>query len=549
MSLADAIRDGELRVPNHTRERFYAAGAWHSETVLDHLREHARRSPQATAIVAHEPGRDLRRISYGDYWSLVVRCAAGLRDLGVGTGEVIALWLPNVWQLPVLTLAGWRTGAVVAPLMPSFGPREVERMLGRVGAVLCVTDHERAEPLAAIAGRVDALRTAVVLERPRRHQISFIDAFPAPTTTPDVRPPGTGADAPAPLDPDRVSTIFFTSGTTGEPKGVLHSLNTLGSAPRAWNDLFEISADDRFFTPHPLAHAGGMGIGVFRTLMAGASVVLMRTFDPGIGAELVASEAVSVLAGAPNFQQQLLDHGLATEPRLRVVYCLGAAVPAGLVTRVRDQLGLALHCVWGMTEATAIVTRPDDPDGYAAESIGRPLPSLQARLVAGGAEEISPEHPGVLWVRGAGVCLAQMSRDDDRLTMVCDADDGWLETGDLAVVDAHGGVRLMGRVAERIGTGPMIPVLDVENELCQHPRVADAAVIGIPDGDGDEAVCAVITTHERTEAPTLADVRSFLAARGMTDWYLPRRLEVVESLPRGSSGKVQKHRLRDALAT
>ena len=195
-----------------------------------------------------------------------------------------------------------------------------------------------------------------------------------------------------------------------------------------------------------------------------------------------------------------------------------------------------------MTEiGTGTMTRSDDPPDWAAHSDGRPVmgPELDLRSDT----EITKDRPGRLFVRGSGVCLATVGRDSGALSVIAEHDDGWYDTGDLAVPDGRGGIRLMGRAADRIGGVFMIPVNDVESELLKNPGVEDVALVGYPDHRGGELACAVIVPA--TEPPvTLDELRKYLTDQGMTEWYLPTRVEYVETLPRNGNGKVRKELLR-----
>jgi cyclohexanecarboxylate-CoA ligase len=197
---------------------------------------------------------------------------------------------------------------------------------------------------------------------------------------------------------------------------------------------------------------------------------------------------------------------------------------------------------WGMTEVgTGTLTRSDDPPDWAAHSDGRPVRAVELDLRSD--TEITKDRPGRLYVRGAGVCLATVGRDSGTLTVMAEHDEGWYDTGDLAVPDGRGGIRLMGRAGDRIGGVFMIPVNDVESELLKNPGVEDVALVGYPDGQGGELACAVLVPA--TQPPvTLDELRKYLTDEGMTEWYLPSRLEYVESLPRNDNGKVRKELLR-----
>jgi cyclohexanecarboxylate-CoA ligase len=228
-------------------------------------------------------------------------------------------------------------------------------------------------------------------------------------------------------------------------------------------------------------------------------------------------------------------------PALRVVVAAERTIPKQLVTEVRHVLGVPLRAAYGMTEiGLGTLTRADDPVDWAAHSDGRPEPVTEIDLRSDTA--VIPE-PGRLFVRGPGVCLASVGRDSGKLTVIADHDDGWYETGDLAVPDGRGGIRLVGRVGDRIGCSAMIPVTDVESLLLSHPGVADVALVAYPDGKGGELACAVI--RPATTPPVdLDDLRKYLSDQGMTDYYLPSRLELLPELPRNALGKVHKELLR-----
>jgi cyclohexanecarboxylate-CoA ligase len=267
---------------------------------------------------------------------------------------------------------------------------------------------------------------------------------------------------------------------------------------------------------------------------------------------LLARTRTTIWGGAPSF---LFDTIAAADrkgcdlPALRVVGCGGTSIPTPLVGLVRDKLGVPLRAGWGMTEIGLVTTTgsdPDEPPDWATESDGRPHEFAELDLRSD--REITKDRPARLYARGPGVCLGTLGRDTGTLTVIAEHDDGWYDTGDLAVPDGRGGIRLMGRAADRVsGAGAaMIPVQDVESELLGHPGVADVALVGYPDGQGGERACAVITPA--TDPPVVLDeLRKHLLDRGMTEWYLPTRVEYVQELPRNANGKIQKHLLRQRL--
>ncbi|WP_432844778.1 AMP-binding protein [Amycolatopsis sp. CA-161197] len=526
-----------LRPPPSVVDRFRAEGFWRDGNPLRDLARWRAETPDATALIALRTATgETTRLTYREYARCAERYAGALTELGVGPGQVVAVQLPNVWQVDPLLLACFRVGALVAPVMPTIRSRELERVLARVGASVCVTadvwdGHDHAAALAEMAPRLPKLRHRVVLgSRVSADEVDFTRHFEQPWETrhavalDDARP-----------DPDQVSLVLFTSGTTGRPKGALHTLNTEYATAAA-----HITADDqgpaeRFFTPHSLTHTGGIFHCLMRPLLTGGCAVVADRWEPEVVGAYLEETAVTQLLIAPAFLAGLLPY--ARPGRLRTVTTLGTATPAALVADVARVLGVPLRTCWGMTECGGTLMRADDPPDWALHSVGRISrgSDLDLRSDLG---EITAERPGRLYIRGATVCLATVDRDTGELTVAADHDDGWYDTGDLAIPDGRGGIRLLGRDADRIGGVLMIPAADVESALLDHPAVRDVALVGYPDATDGELPAAVVVPA--AEPPTLAGLREHLAALGMTEWYWPTRLELVPELPRNAMGKVRK---------
>ncbi|MGF1426104.1 AMP-binding protein [Kitasatospora sp. LaBMicrA B282] len=534
--------------------RRHAAGVWRTDTLLDDLARHRAAAPDALAVVAAELGPDGRpsvvRLSYAQYAERVDRFAAALHRLGVRAGQVVALQLPNRWQVGPLVLACARLGAVAAPIMCTIRPRELARVLRRVEAAVCITvdrweGFEHAAALAELAPGLPALRHRVVLATDPATAgesggaLDFAAVFEQ--ADPVAVPLDTAADA------DRVALVLFTSGTSGEPKAALHTLNT----SYAW--YAEIGATDgvgpgtRVYTPHAHMHSAGLNFGLFMPLHFGATAVLVDRWEPAAVAPFLIEQGADWLLAAPVYLFALIE-ALAQQPHgLRAAARSGATtVPQRLFTEAAKAFGSQLGVIWGMTEGASAYTRPaelrDHPE-LVGRTVGRPGPSCEIDLRA--EHPIDEARPGALFARGGSLCLATLGRDNGTLTVLAEHDDGWYETGDLAAPDGHGGYRLLGRAADRIGSVFMIPVADVESALLEHPAVRDVALVGYPDGQGGESACAVVVAEQAP--PTLAELRGHLTGLGMTEWYLPARLELLPELPRNETGKVRKDLLRRRL--
>lgn len=537
----------EFRAPDRLVRRYRAAGLWRQTGPVSDLLRWSEERPDATAIIQYRDGAESQRLTYAQYAALVERFAAALRSLGVGAGDVVAVWLPNLWQVSALMVACARIDAVTAPILTTIRTRELSRTLARLDATVCVTIDEwagygHAAALASLAPKLPALRHRVVLGRTGHGEIDFEEYF---ERTPwETRHPMPLAEADE--DPDRLALVLFTSGTSGEPKAVLHSFNTIYAGVSAITSAEDIGPGDTMFIPHSLAFIGGILYGIAIPLLTGVGSVLLDVWKGETGLRLVREAGVTVMFAAPTFYHDLLEalsRDPLPRPALRLAVTGATTVPTHLVQDVPLTLGLPLRTLWGMTEVAAHTwTRDTDPVGWGTRSDGSPGSGLEIDLRA---NEPGGDRLTRLFVRGAGVTLATMGRDTGLLWVLDEHDDGWYDTGDLAVDDGRGGIRIMGRVADRIGNSFMIPVGDVENQLREHPAIDDVAVVGYHDDTGVERACAVIVAHRLV--PTLKQLRAFLTEAGMTEWYQPNRLEIVKRLPRNTAGKVRKDHLREML--
>ncbi|GAA3105131.1 cyclohexanecarboxylate-CoA ligase [Pseudonocardia yunnanensis] len=537
-----------IRPSDAAARKYHAAGVWRDSGPVGDLRRWRRESPDAVAIKAYRAGATPSEMSsveidYADFAHYVERFAGALYEMGVRPGHVVAFQLPNWWQAAALFLAATRLQAVLAPVMTTIRPRELERMLARVGANVCITVDEwagfdHAAALREMAPRLPELRHRVVIGKVDDGETDFGSFF---ENTPwEQRHPVALDDAVE--DPDRVAVLFFTSGTSGEPKGALHSENTVHAGTAGLGEL-GVGPRDVIFTPHALMHTLAYRATLL-SLLNGACRVLLDSWSGERAAAVLDETGTTIMYAGPTFFQDLIaarNDRPQHLPAIRTLVCAGTAIPRPLVSEVPRAFGVPLRAGWGMTEVGLLtLTREDDPPEWAAHSDGRPARAVEVDLRSDA--EITRDRPGRAFVRGGGVCLATVGRDTGKLVVIADQSDGWYDTGDLAVPDGRGGFKLMGRAADRIGGLFMIPAHDVESGLLEHPGVTDVALVGYPDDDAGELACAVVVPA--TSPPvTLDELRKYLSDQGMTEWYLPSRLELVATLPR-NNGKVRKELLR-----
>lgn len=526
------------------RQAMRAAQLWRDETLLDHLARAVARAPDKPAIVARrsETGEEAR-ISYRALDRLSDLVALSLRERGVGRGEVVSFQLPNWWEFPVLHLACLKIGAVSNPLMVIFRERELGFMLGLAEAkVLVVPARFRGfDYPAMVAGlrpRLPALRHVFVAGG--EGETAF-DALLAPRSGEGARASLRGLGA----GPDDVIQLLYTSGTTGEPKGVMHTSNTMLSNLAPFAERLGLGEGDVIHMPSPLAHQLGFMYGLVLPVMLGATAVLQDVFTAEEMARQIRAEGATFTMGATPFLNDLTEHVARTgqgTPSLRAFVSAGAPIPRALVAKARQTLGAAIVSAWGMSENGAVTTtRPDDPEEKTTATDGCPLPGMELRVVDAAGRAVPVGEEGRLQVRGCSNFVGYLKRPDLDTT---DAE-GWFDTGDLARMDADGYIRIAGRTKDIIiRGGENIPVVEVEGLLFRHPAVAEVAIVGYPDARLGERACAFVRLREGASL-SFAEMVAHLEAQRMARQYIPERLEIVEELPRTPSGKIQKFRLRE----
>ena len=362
--------------------------------------------------------------------------------------------------------------------------------------------------------------------------------------------------------PDDPAQVMFTSGTTGEPKGVVHTNNTLYAMNRAQADVLRLSPDEVTAMGSPTTHQAGYTWNFLMPLLLGGTSVHVDAWDPDLMLRIIEEHRVSFFMGAPTFLADLIEAQCRSPRDLSALetFATGSApIPPVVVEQARDVLGCRVYALWGMTENGCVtITRPEQPPLRAAESDGSAVPGMEVRIVPdpsvapGVATEVDADghgHGGVgrLQVRGASQCAGYFNRPETYAATL--TDDGWFDTGDLARDDGYGGIRIAGRVKDLISRGAeKIPVVEVEAALLRHPAVRDVAVVGYPDERLGERACAVIVPAGPGDPPALDDLTGHLDALGMAKHYWPERVVVVAELPKTPSGKIQKFRLRELLA-
>jgi fatty-acyl-CoA synthase len=495
-------------------------------TVGDVLRRAAQRAPGRDGLVdANTP--DGPRWTFAELLADSERVARALLARFTA-GERVAVCSPNRPELVLLQFGTALAGLTLVPLNPLLRRGELGYTLGQSGAAGVVVaeehrGHRLAESVAALAGELPALRETIVLG-------AGWDALLA----------GDAGAALPEVQSDALGQIQYTSGTTGNPKGVLITHRGMVLTAEAFAEREHVSDGAAWLNPMPLFHTAGNVLGALGAAWACAPHVVLA-FDPARTLAAISAERPGMLSAAPTLLHGLLEHpdfpGTDVEA-IEVVMTGGSTVEPSFVRRVEAGFGAKLSITFGMTETcgAAMVTAPDDAQADRETTVGRPLAHTEVRIASSGE----------LCLRGPRVTRGYHDLPEETARAI-DAD-GWLHSGDLASIDERGYVRVEGRLKDMIKRGgENIAPAEVEACLAEHPGVAEAAVVGLPDERWGEIVVAYVRPSGGAP-PEPAELVAHCRER-LASFKLPRRWAFVDSMPLTASGKIRRTELRERAAS
>lgn len=511
--------------PEHTPKRDALDYAGESFWTL--IRERIKRSPNAS-MLCDEHGR---RLTFAEFAMQAEQTAAALRLLGIAQGAVVAWQLSTRLESAVFLAALSRLDVVQVPIVPLFRARELRFIFEETRPDFAFTP--------GILNQFDysAMTRDVVVEMGLSTRVMKLS---------DIPPGGdVGALPPIPLSGSTMRWIFSTSGTTGRPKGVCHTDQSLMAAAHLLGVGVNLTSHDTTTTNYPIAHCGGP-VCVMGQMIFGNRTVYTEQFQSKAAVALYRKEGVTVAGAGLTFYKAYLTEqrnspGVPIIPTLRALQGGGGPAPAQIHHDIQRELGVPLLHVLGMTEALTLTRHPESDIEDRAHTVGVPGDGVDMIIVDAAGQPVPAGVSGELLVRGPMLCCGYTSPE---LNANVFTHDGFVRTGDVGYLRADGRLVLTGRKKDLIiRKGENISPIEVEQVLAQHPRIVDVAVIGVPDAERGEMACAVVVPAPGDRID-LAGLMAACRDAGLATYKTPERLEFVDALPRNAMLKVQKDQLR-----
>jgi fatty-acyl-CoA synthase len=508
------------------------------------------------------------RWTYHEYHERVNAIARGLLALGLSKGDHIAMWAANLPEWPLLELAAFKAGLVLITINPVLRANEVAYILKQGDAIALffmarIRDHDCLATMRSLTtpGRTNGEVTSEIL--PKLRYMSLLGAPPSglmeqegwrPALFREMIADGAQAsddalrERQASVKPTDPGQILYTSGTTGFPKGAVQSQRSILNNGAIFARRWGIYQGDHVCTAMPFFHAGGCVLGILAALGAGATLHPLIAFDPLKALQVINSERCSRLGGVPTMLLAMMQHPDFEKydlSCLKSVISGGSPVPVYLMEQVKERMGADVAIVFGQTEASAAITLTlqDDTFELKSSTVGVPMPHGEVKIIdpATGKAVLYGER-GELCCRGYLVMNGYYNMPDKTAEAI-DSED-WLHSGDLATMNAHGYVNIVGRLKDMIiRGGENIFPREVEEFLIRHPKVADVQIVGVPDKFFGEEQLAVVIPKEG-EQLTEEDLRKYCKSQ-ISYQKIPRYFQFVTAFPMTASGKVQKFILRD----
>ena len=536
------ISGWKIRLGPQTIEQYTKSGEWPGLTIWNAALQFLESAPNQVVVVDGAQKYKVRQLV-----EAARALAAGLHEAGLRPGDVISFQLPNWWETVVINLAACASGLVCNPIVPIYREGEVRYILrdARTKAFF-VTPSFRGFDYAAMASQLrselPALDHVILVRGSSQSGMLTFDALLDKGRGHVWNPPT--------LNPNAVKLVLYTSGTTGSPKGVLHTHNTLMSEINAVIRCWEVSSKDVVIMPSPVTHVTGYLYGLEMPFVVQCSVVLMERWEAALAANLIDLHGATLTVGATPFLTELTQQAVKCGglPSMRVFASGGAPVPPEIVRKARNAMvNCAVFRVYGSSEAPTVTLglSPNDAADFGATTDGRIVNNFVRLYDSAGTAEVPAGQEGEVTVQGPEVMLGYTNWEH---TEEAFDQDGFFHTGDLAVISHGDFLIISGRKKDLIiRGGENISAKEIEDVLHANASIGEVAVVAMPHSRLGEGVCAFVVAAQGADV-TLGSIAAILDAAGLARQKYPERLEVVLDLPRTASGKVQKNLLRDRIA-
>jgi acyl-CoA synthetase len=529
-------------VPPELAERYLAEGAWDDRTLGEFLRDCLLEDPTRRFRIWSPTNAYLGTV--GEVYEESLRVAGGLAALGLGPGDMVAFQLPNWVEAAITFYAASMLGVTLVPIVHFYGPKELGFILRQSGAkaliiVSRIGQRDYLADLATVRDGLQSLEHVVVVGDVGDDGSGYVGFDDLRSADP--------VSGPTHVDPDGPALIGYTSGTTADPKGVVHTHRTLGCEVRQLSD-HQSKRDLPSLVGAPVGHAIGMLGGLLCPLYSKRPIYMIDGWDPPTVLDAMVEEHIAAGSGSTFFFTSLLDSpGFGPEhvELMRFVGLGGSPIPNAVAERA-DALGISLVRSYGSTEHPSITgSLHDAPKDKRIHTDGRPMAWVEIRTVDEDGKDVGVGEPGEILSRGADRFGGYT---DPALNAEFLDSEGWFSTGDIGVIDEDGYLTITDRVKDIIiRGGENVSAAEVEQLLAHMKGVAEVAVVAAPDERLGEHGCAFFRMQPGSEAPDMDALRAHLKEAGLTRQKWPEEIRVVDELPRTPSGKIQKFVLRQRL--
>jgi acyl-CoA synthetase (AMP-forming)/AMP-acid ligase II len=520
-------------------------------TLGEYFEETAERCREREALIFRE-----RRITWGELKLLVERLTLAFIDLGIRRGDMIVILFPNRPEFIITILAAARLGAVSVPVSERLRRKEIEYILRQTGAKAAVAVAEFwsfsfADLFQELRQDIPTLKQ-VIISGAERHPGELVFEELVAKDWEKVFPGDYYQEAYLkgfPVEADDLLEIIFTSGTTGTPKGVMHTHNTRCRSALGTATSIGLQADDIWLIMVPLSHTTALVNAFYASVIKGSCQVLLETWNVEEAMQDITRHGVTLPIGVPTMPIMMLqkpDFDRYDFSSVRAMVLAGAPLPIEVARQIIQKMGCYVTSAYGMTEtAMSNITRLDDPVEVVCETVGRPQPGMEHKVVDEKRRIVPIGVKGEACARGQNVCLGYF-QDPERTAQAID-DRGWIYSGDLATMDEQGNLRIVGRIKDMIVRGgENISPTEIEDILYTYSKVAQVSVVAVPDERLGEKTCACIIPKPN-ESITQEEVKAFFKDK-VAHYKIPDRVEMMTGFPTTPSGKIKKNVLREMMA-